>query len=225
MATAAPDRAVALTRVHRVARRLPPGGRSSAGMERDEIDTDDYDRHGVVRCKHCGGPCDQLADGLGLYFARRKPRLRVKRQLGLTPACKSTVQSIACEKEWRMLIPMSRTSPTYHALAKAGKNKEHGFRHWRDRYTVAGSDIDNRPKRAGLAWQQLRAQVVLLLELFQLSLRHGWIGSHRRRNKRTAEKLYPGNRLERMLGRRRRDELDLPPGKYAVAAGFAKPPP
>jgi hypothetical protein len=91
--------------------------------------------------------------------------------------------------------------------------------------TVAGNDIDNRPKRSGLACQQLRAQVALLLEWFQLSLRHGWIGSHRRRNTSQPEKLYPGKRLQQTLGARRRNELDLPQGKYAIAAGFAQPPP
>lgn len=194
------------------------------GMQREDVDTDRYDRHGVVRCKHCGGPCDQQADGLGLYFARGTPRLRVKCELRLTPDCAKT-QSIACEEEWRMLTPMSRLSDTYHALAHSAKNKEHVFRHWRDRYTVAGNDVDNRPKRPGLGWQQLRAQVALLLEWFQLALRHGWIGSHRRRNSCQPEKLHPGKRLKRMLGARRLYELDLPRGGFAVAAGFAAQPP
>lgn len=56
-----------------------------------------------------------------------------------------------------MLIPLSRRSETYHALADAGKSLEHVFRHWRDRYRVAGNNPDTRPRRPGLAWQELRA--------------------------------------------------------------------
>lgn len=52
----------------------------------------------------------------------------------------------------------------YHALKKAADNKERNWYHWRSRYTVAGKNVDTRPKRPGLAWQELRASAALLLE-------------------------------------------------------------
>lgn len=193
---------------------------------RSQTDTDGWDRHGVVRCTSCGGPCDQTGPGLGLYFAREKPRLRVKCMLGLEPGCKR-IQSIACEEEWLLLTPISRLSPTYHALGNTGKSFERVFRHWRDRYTVAGNDIDTRPKRAGLAWQHLRAQVALVIEWYSLTLRNGWLGSHRRRNQSPVLPMQPGQHLVRLQNTRRMAGLNVPTGKYAEAAGYGNglPPP
>ena len=146
--------------------------------------------------------------------------------LGLEPGCKR-IQSIACEEEWRLLTPISRLSPTYHALGNTGKSFERVFRHWRDRYTVAGNDIDSRPKRAGLAWQHARAQVALTIEWFFLCLRNGWLGSHRRRNQSPVLPMEPGQHLVRLQNTRRMAGLNLPTGKYAEAAGYADglPPP
>lgn len=88
------------------------------------------------------------------------------------------------------------------------------------RYTVAGANIDSRPKRP-TPWQRLGASAALLLEWFRLDLRHGWLGSHRRRNN---EQAVPLNRAERRLKstliKRKRLGLDLPYGSVAIKDGL-----
>lgn len=193
------------------------------GMEREDADAERWDRHGVPRCDHCGGPGLFEEAGLGFYFdANHEPRIRFRCQLELTPQCRCT-QSIACEEEWRMLVPLSRRSETYHALGDMSKSMEHVFRHWRDRYGVAGNNPDTRPRRPGMGWQELRASAALLVEWFCLSLRHGWLGSHRRRNTEQPVPCQGRRRLRIMLGARRKASLDLPYGPAAVAAGLAPP--
>jgi hypothetical protein len=193
------------------------------GMTRADTDREGWDRHGVPRCRHCGGPGVFEESGLGFYFdQQRNPRIRFRCQLGMTSDCAGT-QSIACEEEWRLLVPLSRRSERYHALSQAGKSLEHVFRHWRDRYQVAGNSPDTRPRRPGIAWQELRASAALLVEWLYLSLRHGWLGSHRHRNTNPVRTLSGRRRLANVLGARRRHGLDLPYGPAAVAAGLALP--
>ena len=96
-----------------------------------------------------------------------------------------------------MLIPLSRLSERYHALKKAGKNAEHVYRHWRDRYTVFGNNIDTRPKRPGIAWQNLRASVALLIEWFRLCARYGWLSSPRRCDEYQVEDIHAATRSTR----------------------------
>jgi hypothetical protein len=190
-------------------------------MKREELSTEDVDMHGVPRCKHCGGPSDQDGPGLGFYIDRGLvPRIRFRCELEITEKCKK-VQSIACEKSWRLLLPTSRLTERYHALKKAGQNKERNWYHWRLRYMVAGKNVDTRPKRPGLAWQELRASAALFLEWFRLSLRHGWLGSHRRRNYSEPVPFTDSDRaLQSVLGKRRRMGLDLPYGKAATLSGI-----
>jgi hypothetical protein len=188
---------------------------------RDHMDKDEFDRHGIPRCRHCGGPGDIESPGLGFYRARGKPRLRFRCQIRATADCSKT-QTISCSVEWRLLGPLSRRTERYHALKKGGKNLERVFRHWRERYTVGGNNADTRPKRAGITWQNLRAQTALLIEWFRLCLRHGWLGAHRRRNTATPYRQRGQNHLRNTLFKRAWEGIDLPYGKYAVKAGLAQ---
>ncbi len=36
------------------------------------MDTDEVDRHGVPRCRHCGGPGDTSGPGLGFHITAKK---------------------------------------------------------------------------------------------------------------------------------------------------------
>src|SRR5262245_46749504 len=83
--------------------------------------------------------------------------------------------------DWRILIPLSRASELYHALRHSHQSYEHVHRHWRDRYSCAGKNLESRLKRRGLGAQQLRSDAALVIEWFRLCLRHGWLGSARRR--------------------------------------------
>jgi hypothetical protein len=201
---------------------IAPWRKPTQHSTREDFDTELFDRHGIPRCQHCGGPGDIESVGLGYYTARNQPRLRFRCQIRVTADCAGT-QSVACSKEWRMLLPISRRTELYHALARRDKNYERIFRHWRSRYLVAGNGVDARPKRPGIAWANLRASAALLLEWFRIALRHGWLGSHRHRNHADPIRLKPGQRLKRVLGSRHRNGLDLPYGPAAVRAGVGLP--
>jgi len=127
-------------------------------------------RHGIVRCKTCGGPTEFVS------FARsagkgRTPRLYVTCAMP-TEECQGR-QPIGCAENWRMLLPLWRTDATYLALRHSGKRYERVHLHWRQRYRVASDDHNLRPKRKGLACQQLRANAALLLEWLQICWREG----------------------------------------------------
>jgi len=66
-------------------------------------------------------------------------------------------QSIACSEGYRLLLPINRLTPCYHAVRKSRGYCERTFRYWRTRYGVAGKNADTRLKRPGLPFQQLRA--------------------------------------------------------------------
>lgn len=208
-------------------------------MSREDLSTDKFDMHGIPRCKHCGGPGEQIgrsSDGkqtLGFYFDRQGalpvPRIRFECMLQATPDCAGT-QTIACEESWRLLNPLARTGLTYHTLKSAGRSQERQFRQWRARYKVAGANVDTRPKRPGLETQRLRAAAALMVEWFRINLRHGWMRSPSTRVRLNGSCPVPFNRndkaLKGMLAKRARIGLDLPYGSAAVRCGLggADPP-
>jgi hypothetical protein len=149
-----------------------------AKLTRALEDCDTHDRHGVVRCKYCGSPTDFVA------FTKtaggdRGPRLEVECAGKTVEQCRTKRQTIACETNWRMLLPMWRTTPTYLALRHSHDRYERVHNHWRFRYRVASDDHALRPKRRGLDCQQLRANAALLLEWLILCWREGWLPRQR----------------------------------------------
>ena len=46
--------------------RQGPGESARRDMDRDEVD-----RHGIIRCRECGGPCDSDSAGLGFLLLTR----------------------------------------------------------------------------------------------------------------------------------------------------------
>jgi hypothetical protein len=109
-----------------------------------------------------------------------------------------------------MLVPLPRLTERYRALKKASKNAEQVYRHWRDRYAVFGNNVDTRPKRPGIAWQNLRASVALLIEWFRLSARYGWLGSPHRCHDYQVEDIRNGKALYQVLRSRTWHGLNLP---------------
>jgi hypothetical protein len=185
-------------------------------------DGDLFDEHGVPRCQRCGGPGDQVGAGLGLYFGRgNKARIRFRCQLVHTDACKG-LQSIPCEKDWRILVPLSRLSELYHALRRSHKSYEHLHRHWRDRYSSAGKNLESRLKRRGIAAQQLRSDAALVIEWFRLCLRHGWLGSARRSERGELKRTSGASALARVLEARKKRRLNRPYGPAAIKLGLAR---
>ncbi len=196
---------------------------------REDTDRDEFDRHGVPRCRHCGGPGDLTAAGLGFHITSRpEPVLRFRCMLGLTPDC-AKQQQLSCSVEPRMLIPLSRLTEPYNALRRVGKSMERVWGDWRARYGVAGKNAETRTtRRHSELCQELRAEGARLIEWCRILLRQGWLGSHRHRNTREPKDVSGARRLGNILRARERHGLNLPYGAYAVEAGFAPdraPPP
>jgi hypothetical protein len=177
-------------------------------------DVGSHDRHGIPRCRHCGAP------GKFVRFNKSpKPRLWFHCVAGTTPACNKD-QSILCSKDWRLLLPLWRTDPIYHELEASHSIYERVHRHWRERYQVAGDGLSNRPKRRGLAWQDLRAQAALVAEWLRISWREGWLGSARR-NAANPTRFGEGKRrAESFRLYRAKAGLTLPYGVAAAALGL-----
>lgn len=202
---------------------IAPFRRNSHGHDNTDLECARYDRHGVVRCRHCGGPTHMHGSGLGLYFdGRDEPRLRVECSLQHTQCCKQP-QTIACAEEYRLLQPINRTERLFYDLRHSNRNKESLFHHWRRRYAVAGNDYAERPKRRqSVPCQALRAAAGLLIEWFRLSLRHGWLASHRNVSREQAVEREGGlGDWRRTWDARRNLDLDLPYGPAAVELGLA----
>jgi hypothetical protein len=199
-----------------------PWRQPRADIERHQMRADEYDEHGIPRCRYCGGPCQLESAGMGFYLdGKDKPRLRYRCLLRHTTECEKA-QSIACEKEWRLLVPLNRLTPFYHAVRKGHQHFERVFRHWRDRYGVAGKNADTRLKRPGLPFQQLRASAALAIEWFRICLRYGWLGSARRREYGEVRAIRAVRSLKGLLRVRKQHGLSLPYGRAAVKLGLAR---
>lgn len=146
--------------------------------------------------------------------------MRFRCRHGHTPDCDRT-QSIACSENWRLLIPLSRLTETYHALSREGKHSERVHHHTRQRYGAAGKDYTGRIKRRNLTASQLRLDASRVLEWFRILLRHGWLGSHRRRNPDQPRPCYPGHRLHATRAARQKYRLNYPYGPAAFKLGLA----
>jgi hypothetical protein len=201
--------------------------------QRSDEDGDVYDRHGIPRCKHCGAPTvfasfarSAGAYGTGQSRKTRGPRLYVRCAAPITPGC-AKVQSVVCEREWRMLVPLWRTTPAYLALRHSHHRYERVHHHWRVRYRVGADDHSQRPKRRGDQCQQLRANAALLLEWLGILAREDWMPS------RTSPTVDPdrlrgddaGEFADQLHALRHELGLHQPYGAAAVALGVGGPKP
>jgi hypothetical protein len=123
-----------------------------------------YDRHGVKRCKCCGGETEQIR----FSTANNHPRLWFRCMNPTEPGCEKE-QTIACKTEWRSLIPLARTEGLYHELKKSHQSLEHAHDLWRDRYRVSADTLGIRPKAVGLDWHRLRANVACLIDWLRIA--------------------------------------------------------
>ena len=138
--------------------------------ESQPADHELYDSHGIPACKHCGGDTSFTR----FYHATgcaSEPRLWFQCMHG----CPGT-QTIYCKQNWRMLLPLWRTSEAYQVLRQLHDNYEHTHHRWRERYCVAGDTKADRPKRIGISVQRLRSSAALVIEWFTILHRQGWLG-------------------------------------------------
>lgn len=174
-----------------------------------------HDRHGIPHCKHCGAECRYAGFS---PFSEKGPRLYYYCDHPKTAACRKK-KSISCSKDWRLLVPLWRTDPRYHELAESHSNAENVHDHFRDRYAVAEKSVKGRPKRRGLAWQQLRADAAVFIEWVRIGVREGWFDTPRRndvqvyRNRAKSLKRY-----RRVMLSRARNGIGGPGGRYGRAA-------
>jgi hypothetical protein len=198
---------------------VTPWRKRGPRTDRAAEDADRFDRHAIPRCKFCGGETQFVR--FGRSKSNPKPRLWFRCSVGLGDCAK--VQTIYCEQDWRLLLPLWRTTETYMALDKARNRYERVHHHWRQRYRVASDDHMLRPKRRGIACQQLRANAALVIEWMLICNREGWLASARCKIRGDAARngrhvvAEADEAVTNLLKHRRRAGLDLPYGPAAIA--------
>jgi hypothetical protein len=191
----------------------------TSGGDRKRHDKATHDRHGVMRCKGCGGAMEQVR-----FSANRgRPRLWFRCMVGVTPEC-AKEQTISCQADWKMLVPLARTEALYHELKESHSTYEGVHDYWRDRYKVAADELGVRPKVVSLDWHRLRANVACLIEWLRIGAKHGWLGSVRgaqRQGERRFKEV--GERAAAKLAKFRwRIGLAQPYGPKAAALGLGE---
>jgi hypothetical protein len=187
------------------------------GGDAKRHDKDTHDRHGVVRCKHCGGPTHFVRFDAGDQSRpedERNPRLWAMCMLGLEAGC-AKEQTISCKTDWRLLVSLWRTDPVYHELKESHGSYESTHDWWRDRYKVAAADISIRPKIRGIGWHRLRANAAALVEWLRICSREGWLASARRNGGQAARGFAD-------RGRRIADKLAGMRVRMGVAAAYGE---
>jgi hypothetical protein len=182
-----------------------PWRKGRAAKRHDELT---HDRHGVPRCKHCGGPTEQVR-----FSANNgKPRIWVRCIPQYSTDCAGE-QTISCSTDWRLLVPLPRTEALYHELKESHQTYEAAHDYWRDRYKVGADDIGIRPKIVGLGWHRLRANVACLIDWLRIAAKNNWLGSA------VSGFAAAGERKFKSMG----ESIARKLGKIRVAAGLASP--
>ena len=141
--------------------------------EKERIDHERFDRHGIPYCKHCGSPSRYVR-----FVHTPKPRLWFECTMPSHAGCESK-QSILCEENYLYLLPLWRNTEAYQALRQSHSNFERRHHDWRDWYLVAGDSHNNRPRRRGIGCQILRSNAAMLVEWLGICYRQGWLGGKR----------------------------------------------
>ena len=173
--------------------------KQKAGEKRDSVGTEYFDQHGIPLCQKCGGPTTQIR-----FAAGDNPRIWFRCDYGCGEG------SIVCNKGWRYLLPLARTSEAYMALRHSHSHYEKAHWRWRDQWKVGPDNASNRPRRRGIECQELRGQAALLLEWLIVCHREGWLGG-KRINTATEQVLRAKRQLERLLKARVKLGLHLKP--------------
>jgi hypothetical protein len=189
--------------------------RGAGGHQRQDKLT--HDRHGVMRCKHCGGVMYQTR-----YSPNNgKPRLWFRCTFQVSPDC-AAEQTISCSTDWRSLIPLPRTNSLYHELKESHQTYEAVHDYWRDRYRVASDTLANRPKAVGLGLHRLRANVACLVDWLRIAAKAGWLGSARAAQRHPGERKFKdrGHKSSMSIAKTRaRQGLYSPYGPGATKSG------
>jgi hypothetical protein len=185
-----------------------PWRKSGDGLRHDH---ETYDRHGVMRCKHCGGDMEQIRFSAGnghprLWFRCMYPDAK-------TPGCRKE-QTIACKTDWRSLVALARTEPLYHELKQSHQSFEHAHDLARDRYRVCADTLANRPKAVGLDWHRLRANVACLIDWLRIAAKNDWLGT------KPSKKSLIAKRKFRPRGEKAASELEDTRARIGLATAY-----
>jgi len=172
------------------------------------------DRHGVIRCRECGGPTRAHGANLGITTSRDRTAIRVQCVHRILPSCGST-QTVPPSVAPRLIGPLNRTDEVYWQLRHAHSNFERVHAERLARYTVGGRDASTRTKRLGVAPQHVRLRYAQLLDWLRICLRHGWIKPPRgqrklRRHAVTWRQTHVPDRHQDTLTRRVDEGLEHP---------------
>jgi hypothetical protein len=148
-------------------------------------DTEEFDRHGVKRCRFCGGPMQQIRFSAG----EDNPRLWFSCTMKTTPECAKD-QTISCKTDWRTLIPLPRTEPLYHELKQSHQTYEAVHHYWRTRYRVAGDDPTNTPRVVSIGWHRLRANVACLIDWLRIAKKNDWLRARKKKQNPNVERRF-----------------------------------
>ncbi len=163
----------------------------AGGLHGRRHDKDTHDRHGVPRCKHCGGPTTFVRFSPGALSRaehERRPRLWFDCMIGATAECANT-QTRYCSEDYRLLVPLWRTERLYHELRESHRTYEATHDYWRDRYKVAADDLGLRPKVRDINFHRLRANAAALVEWLRICFCAGWLGNPARAQQRATRKF------------------------------------
>lgn len=161
------------------------------------------DRHGVIRCRQCGGPTRANGANLGVTSSRDRTAIRVQCAIRPLDECADT-QTVLPDAAPRLIGPLNRTDEVYWQLRHAHSNFERGHAERLARYTVGGRDTASRTKRLGIAPQHVRLRYAQLLDWLRICLRYGWVKPPRgqrkiRRHAITWRETSGGHRLQAVL--------------------------
>jgi hypothetical protein len=216
------DRGYAVSSVyhHNAARGVAsvmPFRKHGANDEPKHHETDEIDRHGVPRCAGCGG---------ATFFHRgpttQENRVWCRCMAPQFPSCDG-IQSRPVKPKHdadyhRFFQPIFQTEELWWALVAHGKALERVHHHYRERYRVGGNTVSTRPKRLGVACQQLRASAANLITWFRMARKRGWLVKASVRKAITELTLLRAEeQLKGLLAERELLGLDNPYGAVAVA--------
>lgn len=148
---------------------IPYRKRSKASPDRRE-ETDLVDVHGIPKCPGCGEPGDIVKTS----GANGQPRTWFECSLKATPECDG-VHSISSSKDWRSLVLVPRTSTTYGVVRGAVNGNERAHEFMREHFAVGGKTLRERPRRIGIACQQMRSDAALVITWLLVLQRQGWL--------------------------------------------------
>ena len=169
---------------HRVASVFPP---RETSFYRQDSHIDTHDHFGIPTCPVCGNPCH-------LVDFRSEEYAHYRYECSVNPEGKcGGRRRIACSTDPRRLpVGIHPMSLAWHEAAEAHFNLENPHHTWRLDYGVGGDDRNTRPRRKGQPWQQLMADVALVLEWLRVCQANGWLaGRSDRRPRRRDELVRP----------------------------------